>query len=158
MLGMKWTGSPWWGRHWLGQKAQGVMKRKKMGGAGGSQRSIPENLFSWDTSFHAQWILSCSQTLRLSLCCLGIKEGLPGHQLAGQTPSKHKQVLSGHLKLSKVAVFLLKPVLKVEQTLKCFAYWRWIVYLGPKLEFQAAFSLADMCQCRWLAQGLFWNF
>lgn len=95
---------------------------KEEDGRSWSQRFIPENLFSWDTSFHAQQILSCSQTLRLSLCCLGIKEGLPGHQLAGQTPSKHKQVLSGHLKLSKVAVFLLKPVLKVEQTLKCFAY------------------------------------
>lgn len=57
----------------------------------------------------------------LSLWCLGIHAALPGQQLAGQTPSKHKQILSEQLKLSKIAVFLLKPVLKVEQTLKCFA-------------------------------------
>lgn len=57
----------------------------------------------------------------LSLCCLGIPAALPGHQLAGQTPPRHQQVQSEHLKLSKVVVFPLKPVLKVEQTLKRFS-------------------------------------
>lgn len=57
----------------------------------------------------------------LGLWCLGVHAVPPGHQLAPQAPSKHEQVLSEHSKPSKVAVFLMKPVPKVEQTLKRFA-------------------------------------
>lgn len=65
VLRMKCSGSPGWIRHRLGQKAQGLIKIKKMVGAKRSQRSTPAKLFSRYMFFHAQIRLSCGRRLEI---------------------------------------------------------------------------------------------
>lgn len=162
-LRMKCSGSPGWVRHRLGQKAQGLLKMKKMVGDKRSQCSTPEKLFSCYMSFCAQERLCRGQRLEMEFTVYECRscgfcrtfDTSQRDKILQSTSSCFVHLLIRTSKTQQNCCLYLKPGLKVEQTLKCTA---WIVYLGPKPEFQPDFVLADMCQCKWLAQGLFCNF
>lgn len=158
MLRMKWSGSLWWVRQSGPGSTDGQMKMGKAKvGAGRSRGSIAEyhshlvhlSMLRWES-----WVL---RHQRMSLWMWALSTVLVGACRAltpaeGQPPAKqcfvHRLFRVFHTQWSCRSCFKLG--LRDYQVLALG-----LIRTGHVFRFRAGIPFAGVCQCRWLAQGLF---